>query len=208
MLVSPFPGLYTNERPIILASGSPRRRELLLNLGLNFDVVPSQMDEPAAQPGESPAAYAERMSELKAQDVADAHADQVVIGSDTVVAVDGHILGKPADSEDALRMLRLLSGKVHEVVSGVCLVLPAPARQTITLHASTAVTMRSSTDAELRAYIATGEPSDKAGAYAIQGIGTFMVTEISGSYTNVVGLPVARVLEVLVSWGVIVPRQG
>lgn len=199
-------GPFTAHLPIVLGSGSPRRKELIANLGLDFEVVISTVEEPTPLPKETPIEYAVRMAHLKGKDVAGRRQEAVVIASDTVVAIDNEIMGKPSDDMDALRMLTTLSGKTHQVVSGVSLM--APGKAPCTFSVSTDVTMRSSTHEELLAYIATGEPTDKAGAYAIQGIGTFLVTEIKGSYTNVVGLPVARVLEALSSWGIVIPRKG
>jgi septum formation protein len=199
-------GPFTNRSPIVLASGSPRRRELLADLGLAFDVHPSPLDEPAPESGESPADYVLRMAEMKTMDVAGRFRGATVIGADTAVVLGNRIMGKPESRLDALDMLAALSGRTHQVVTGFCVVLPDGGA--VTGAVSTDVDMRVSTEAELMAYIRTGEPMDKAGAYAIQGVGTFLVTGIRGSYTNVVGLPVARILEVLLSRGIIVPRQG
>lgn len=198
------PGPFRAEKTIILGSASPRRRELLENLGIEFSVAPSDADEPSPEAGESPAAYAVRMAEAKAHEVAGRHSEAVVIGSDTVVALEGEIMGKPVDDTDALRMLTALSGQTHQVVTGVAVVFPD--RDPVTFAAETEVCMRSSSREELLSYIATGEPGDKAGAYAIQGIGTFLVTEISGSYTNVVGLPLAELLDVLLKYDVLTSR--
>jgi septum formation protein len=197
-------GPFTSVAPIVLASASPRRRELVADLGLDFDIHPSRAEEPAPLPCESPADYAARMAKMKTLEVADRFPDRTVLGADTIVVLGDRIMGKPADAADALGMLTALSGRTHQVITAFC--LAAPDRPALTRAVSTDVDMRASTEAELRAYIATGEPTDKAGAYAIQGVGTFLVTAIRGSYTNVVGLPVARVLEVLISWGVAVPR--
>lgn len=198
-------GPFTNRSPIVLASGSPRRRELLADLGLTFDVHPSPLEEPAPEAGESPADYVLRMARLKTMDVADRFRGTTVIGADTAVVLGNRIMGKPTNRLDALDMLTALSGETHQVVTGFCVVLPdgGLASDAVT----TDVDMRESTEAELLAYIRTGEPMDKAGAYAIQGVGTFLVTGIRGSYTNVVGLPVAKVLDVLLSREVVVPGQ-
>lgn len=197
-------GPFTTRRPLILASGSPRRRELLANLGLDFSIFPSGVDEPAPLPGERPADYACRMAGIKTRDVAEQHGPRTVLGADTIVALNDRIMGKPANEDEALEMLTALSGNTHQVITAFCLI--GEDGETVIQAVSTDVDMRMSGEAELKSYIATGEPMDKAGAYAIQGIGTFLVTAIRGSYTNVVGLPLARVLDVLVSWGVIVPR--
>ena len=198
-------GPFMVAAPLVLASGSPRRRELLADLGLEFDVHPSTLDEPQPQLGEHPVDYALRMAELKTRDVAERFPGVTVLGADTIVVLEEEIMGKPKDAEDALGMLTRLSGRTHQVVTGFTIVLPDG--ETVSQSVSTDVDMRVSGEAELKSYIATGEPMDKAGAYAIQGIGTFLVTAIRGSYTNVVGLPLARVLEVLASRGAIAPRQ-
>lgn len=195
------PGPFKAKKTITLGSASPRRRELLENLGIEFSVAPSEADEPRPETGESPAAYAVRMAETKAREVAGRHLDSIVVGSDTVVALEDQIMGKPADDADALRMLTALSGQTHQVVTGVAVLFPD--REPVTFAAETEVCMRESSREELLSYIATGEPADKAGAYAIQGIGTFLVTEISGSYTNVVGLPLAELLETLLEYDII-----
>ena len=180
-------GPFTTKKPIILASGSPRRRELLADLGLDFDVFPSRVEEPAPLPDEPPADYACRMAEIKTRDVAGQHEDRTVLGADTIVVLGGRIMGKPEDTDEALEMLTALSGNTHQVVTAFCLI--GTDGEVVTQAVSTDVDMRTSGEAELKSYIATGEPMDKAGAYAIQGIGTFLVTAIRGSYTNVVGLP-------------------
>ncbi|BAH76673.1 Maf family protein [Solidesulfovibrio magneticus] len=188
---------------LILASASPRRRELLALAGVPFDIVVSPAQEPAPDVNEHPAAYAARMARLKAAAVAEAHPEAVVLGADSVVAVGETILGKPADAADAMRMLRLLSGRGHQVVTGCALF--APGREPEIFTVATEVTMGVVPDDRLAAYVATGEPMDKAGAYAIQGGAAAFVTTICGSYTNVVGLPLAEVVEILSVWGVAVP---
>ncbi|MEF2231964.1 MAG: Maf family protein [Pseudodesulfovibrio sp.] len=199
-------GPFTAASPLVLASGSPRRRELLSDLGLEFHVEPSPLPEPAPLPGEAASDYARRMAELKTRDVAARFPDSTVLGADTIVVLDGAIMGKPKDANDALAMLSRLSGRTHQVVTGFTVILPDGA--TVSQSVSTDVDMRVSGEAELKSYVATGEPMDKAGAYAIQGVGTFLVTAIRGSYTNVVGLPVARVLEILLDRNVVIPRSG
>ncbi|WP_286182115.1 Maf family protein [Desulfovibrio sp. Huiquan2017] len=197
-------GPFRNRSPIVLASGSPRRRELLSDLGLTFDVHPSRLEEPAPEAGETPAAYVLRMAELKTLDVATRFRGATILGADTAVVLGERIMGKPQSKLDALDMLTTLSGATHQVVTGFCVVLPDG--KILSESVSTDVDMRLSTEGELMSYIETGEPMDKAGAYAIQGIGTFLVTAIRGSYTNVVGLPLARVLEMLLDRGVVVPE--
>ena len=190
---------------LILASASPRRRELLALAGVPFDIVVSPAQEPDPDVNEHPAAYAARMARLKAAAVAEMHPTAVVLGADSVVAVGETILGKPADAADALRMLRLLSGRSHQVVTGCALF--APGREPEIFTVATDVTMGVVSEDRLAAYVASGEPMDKAGAYAIQGGAAAFVTTICGSYTNVVGLPLAEVVEVLRTWGFIAPTR-
>jgi nucleoside triphosphate pyrophosphatase len=180
---------------LILASASPRRRELLAQAGFSFRVVPSTVPEDRL-PGEDPIALATRLAQEKAQAVfdqesADTPGDPLmVLGADTVVVSGLEVLGKPCDSADAARMLRLLSGQTHQVVTGVSLVTRLAAE---TAAEITYVTMRTLTGSEIEAYIATGEPADKAGAYAIQGHAGRWIPRIQGCYFNVVGLPIALV---------------
>ncbi len=198
--------MFIAARPIVLASGSPRRRDFFDSLGIAYEIDPAGVAEPAPESGEAPADYAERMARLKAFDVAGRRSEAVVVGADSIVTLDGLILGKPRDAEDAVRMLKLLRGRTHQVVTGCCLVHPEATP--MVFHAATNVRMSAFSDEVAHAYAATGEPLDKAGAYAVQGRAACLVEHVEGSYTNVVGLPLARVLEVLVYWGVIVPRQG
>ena len=182
---------------MILASASPRRQEILRNAAIPFVVQPSDVPE-VPLPEEAPKGYAERLAREKALAVAQLRPQDIVLGADTVVVVDQEILEKPRDASDATRMLRLLSGKTHEVITGVCLVkLRTENRELRTGLESTLVTMNDLTDEDIRAYIATGEPMDKAGAYAIQGIASRWITRIEGDYFNVVGLPVALVYRML-----------
>ena len=182
---------------LLLASASPRRRELLRNAGIEFEVLSVPVDE-TPLPGERAEALARRLAQAKARaayaatqsDPHFANQNLLVLGADTVVTVDGHVLGKPADEEDAARMLRLLSGKTHQVITGIAL---EGARGPLVDSVTTEVTFSPITEAEVRAYIATGEPMDKAGAYAIQGIASRWAVEINGCYFNVVGLPVSLV---------------
>lgn len=198
-------GTFTETTDIVLASGSPRRRDMLESLGIRFRIEPSRAEEPAPEPGEEPEDYAIRMADMKAAEVAARFPGSVVLGADTVVAIDHHVLGKPLDHADALRMLSLLAGRTHLVVTGCALY--APGREPHRFAAHTDVTMLDPGPEALAAYAATGEPDDKAGAYAIQGQGAFLVRHVEGSYTNVVGLPLAKTLEVLLSWGVVVPKE-
>jgi septum formation protein len=198
---------------LILASASPRRQELLRSAGIAFIAQPADIDERLIS-GESPQAYCERLAREKALAVFQSRPQDYVLGADTIVVVDKHVLGKPRDNEDAARMLRLLSGRTHTVMTGVCLVYPLAAveeagSQPVIVTAknqiaceSTLVTMNKLSDAEIHDYIATREPRDKAGAYAIQGIASRWIPRIEGDYSNVVGLPVALVYAMLKSAGV------
>jgi septum formation protein len=187
---------------LVLASASPRRQELLRNAGIPFTVQPADINEtPLA--GESPRDCAERLAREKALAVRQSHPQSYVLGADTIVVVDDTILGKPCDASDAARMLRMLSGRTHAVITGVCLVGPAASRQfpvaseTKTTSETTLVTFCALSDDEIRSYVATGEPMDKAGAYAIQGMASRWIPRIEGDYSNVVGLPVALVYAML-----------
>ena len=183
---------------LILASGSPRRQEILHNAGFEFAVRPSSVDEDPL-PGESPATMVARLAQEKALQVAaDAPPGSIVLGADTTVVVDTEILAKPIDTSDAARMLRRLSGRSHCVLTGVCLI-EAPDRVAASGCERTEVRFRELSDADIRDYVASGEPFDKAGAYAIQGRASRFVTRIEGCYFNVMGLPVALVETLLAS---------
>lgn len=211
---------------LVLASASPRRQELLRIAGIPFSVQPADIDE-TPLPGELPRAYAERLAQEKALAVSRSRPDEYVLGADTIVVVDDKILGKPRDTTDAVRMLRMLSGRVHEVITGVCIVravasrqLPVASkptqtasllvefnkerrggnRQLTTSSEITRVTFDELSEEEIRSYVATGEPMDKAGAYAIQGIAARWIPRIEGDYSNVMGLPVALVYRMLREW--------
>lgn len=171
--------------PLVLASRSPRRQELLRAQGLQFTVQPAQLDEVVLE-GESPADHVRRLSLEKAAAVAADHAEAMVLGSDTVVVVDGEILGKPADEAQARAMLARLSGRTHRVFSGVALVGPTGRWAD---HEETDVRFRPLDEAEIAGYVASGEPMDKAGAYGIQALGALLVDGIEGCYFNVMGLP-------------------
>ena len=179
---------------LILASTSPRRRELLGLLGLPFEVVASRYDEAALAPdGLTPDEYVTRLAHGKASEVvARMEGDALVIGADTTVILDGATLNKPADAEDARRMLRLLSGRTHQVYTGLCLIAvrDGVAGEIQRDYAVTDVTFDTLPDATIAAYVATGEPLDKAGAYGIQGKALSFIPGIHGDYFNVVGLPV------------------
>lgn len=168
---------------LLLASGSPRRRSLLHELGWDFDVVSPDVDETPLK-GEAPYELCERLAQLKAQSAGDSGA--LVLAADTIVVVDGKILGKPVDREDAIRMLSLLQGREHQVMTGVAL---RWRKETLSGLERTAVRFRPLSPNQIRAYADTGEGDDKAGAYAIQGRGALLVSAIEGDYFNVVGLP-------------------
>jgi len=187
-------------RSLILASQSPRRRYLLEQAGLTFEVVPSRIDEGQFDLT-SPVQYVRRLAEAKSTDVAKIYAHAWVIGADTVVLIDGTVLGKPADRQDARAMLQRLSGRTHQVYTGYNICCRRKA-WSFSDAIVTDVTFKTLSEDEIEWYIHTTEPFDKAGGYAIQGLGTFLVRRINGSYTNVVGLPVCEVIEVLVKLGV------
>lgn len=184
---------------IVLASASPRRAELLASAGLPFVVVPSSVVEERL-PGEPPDAFVRRLAAAKARDVAAARPDSFVLAADTDVVLDGDVLGKPRDTDDARAMLARLSGRVHDVVTGYE-VYDAATRRAEGGVVRTRVEFATLTGAEIEAYVATGEPMGKAGGYAIQGRAAGMVRRIEGSYTNVVGLPLREVLETLARMG-------
>lgn len=181
------------QTPIILASASPRRQELLKNAGIEFIVHPSNIPEvPLA--GETPRAFGERMAREKAKAVHAQAQGRVILAADTVVAVGDEILGKPEDATDAARMLRLLSNRTHEVITAVCLL--GNGFEDVRSE-TTAVHFNAMSEAEIADYVATGEPMDKAGAYAIQGRASRWISKIDGDYYNVVGLPVDLVWRML-----------
>jgi septum formation protein len=178
---------------LVLASASPRRAELLRNAAIRFTVEPAHVaEQPAAHEG--PVDYAQRLARDKARTVFAHHPQSAVLGADTVVVVDQHLLEKPNNTADAARMLRLLSGRTHQVITGVCLVAPAFEQTEAEI---TRVVFSPLSEREIVAYVASGEPLDKAGAYAIQGMASRWVERIEGCYFNVVGLPVARVYRML-----------
>ncbi len=188
---------------IVLASASPRRRELLSQVGIKFQIVPSKADE-SLLTDETPEAHVVRLSCDKAMEVANRPEQQGrwFIGSDTVVVRDSDILGKPVDAAEAKLMLRRLSGRSHRVISGYA-VYDRQTSRTISAAITTKVFFKDLTNREIEGYIASKEPFDKAGSYAIQGLGSFMVPRIEGSYTNVVGLPLCEVIAALEELGAI-----
>ena len=192
----PVPGSRHNLPMLILASASPRRAQLLVAAGIAFDMIPADVDEtPAA--GESPRAYVERLALEKARAAGRAHPGRTALGADTTVVLDGHILGKPVDATDAAAMLARLSGQAHEVLTGVALVGSRGERVT---SAMTRVWVSLMTSEDIARYVETGEGVDKAGAYAIQGRFSRFIERIEGSYSNVVGLPVALVCDLLMRY--------
>lgn len=183
----------TGNSKLVLASASPRRVELLRNAGIEFSVFPAHIPE-LPRDGESPDDFVRRMAREKARFVFSQQPGRFVLGADTAVIVEGQVLGKPSDPQDAARMLRLLSGRFHLVTTGVCLLGP-DCEDTRT--ETTQVTMATLTEDEVRGYVLSGEPMDKAGAYAIQGIASRWISRIDGCYFNVVGLPVPLVYRML-----------
>jgi septum formation protein len=205
---------------LVLASASPRRQELLRNAGISFIAEAADVDE-TPLPGETARICAERLAREKAITISRRHPKELVLGADTVVVVDHEILNKPVDTGDAARMLRMLSGRVHAVITGVCLAIPTDCNQNEKTRANlassvrsyellgaekrelriasetTLVSMRQISEDEISEYVSTGEPMDKAGAYAIQGRASRWIPRIEGDYTNVVGLPIALVYRML-----------
>jgi septum formation protein len=192
---------------LVLASASPRRQELLRAAGIPFDVQSSGIDE-TPMAGESSRSCAERLARDKARAISRMRPQDYVLGADTIVVVDAAMLGKPRDAEDACRMLRLLSGRSHQVITGVCVIKPVAADRLSSAAEDvrsevTQVTMYELSDEDVRDYVANGEPMDKAGAYAIQGIASRWIPRIEGDYSNVMGLPVSLVYRMLRAAGAI-----
>ena len=183
---------------VVLASSSPRRHDLLRLIGVEHEVIPSDLDE-SQLPGEKPDAHAERLARTKSQVVAADRAQALVIGADTIVVVDQHILGKPRDVSDAARMLRMLSNRSHVVMTAVAVTLGG---RTLSVVEKVTVIFRELTEDEIARYIATGEPMDKAGAYGIQGYGATIVRRIEGDYFAVMGLSLVRLVELITQLGV------
>jgi len=187
------------ELPLVLGSGSPRRRELLARAGVAFEVLPADIDE-STRDGEEPAAFALRLAREKAQAVATrvgAPPRRIVLGADTIVVIDGDVLGKPVDPEDAVRLLGRLVGREHRVYTAVAVIASDRIEQAATCVVASRVAMRAADEREIRRYVATGEPLDKAGAYAAQGEGRRFIARIEGSETNVIGLPMDETLALL-----------
>lgn len=186
---------------IILASKSPRRKYLLSRAGLTFTVIPSTFDESSISLS-SPTLYARVLAESKAWEISEKYPEAWVIGADTIVLIDGLVLGKPGSINEARNMLHRLSGQTHQVLTGYCICCRS-ADRFFSETVKTDVTFKKLTEEEIEWYVHTDEPFDKAGAYAVQGLGTFLVKSIHGSYTNVVGLPVCEVIEFLIREGVV-----
>jgi len=181
---------------IVLASASPRRAEILRTVGWPFDTLPVDIDE-TRRAGENAIDYVQRLAREKADAAAARSTTSMIIAADTTVTIDGHVLEKPADKSDAARMLRLLNNRWHRVLTGIAIINHETSR-TIVAHEETEVKFAAMSDEEIDWYVSTGEPMDKAGAYAIQGLGARFIEEIKGDYSNVVGLPIRLVYEVFV----------
>jgi septum formation protein len=193
---------------LVLASASTRRAELLRAAGMFFEAMPADVHE-AMDPEETPDGYVRRVAQLKAEAVFSRAGGRPVLGADTVVVVDNHVLGKPKDGEQARRMLRILSGRGHMVMTGICLINPAAASgRTQTSVSRTKVEFAALTDEEIDWYVATGEPAEHAGAYAIQGLASRFVKRIEGSYSNVAGLPVESVYDLCRRVGLLILKDA
>lgn len=187
-------------RKIILASGSPRRKQILEQVGLNFTVEVSDYEEKSI-PGVSPSEFVETLSLEKANVVAKNHNDAIIIGADTIVVLDNQILGKPKTKQDAREMLKKLSGNTHSVFTGFT-IIDTVNKRTITNHVETKIRFKNLSEEEIRAYIETGEPMDKAGAYGVQDKGALFVEHIEGDYSSVMGLPIVKIFEILKELGI------
>jgi len=183
------------ELPLVLASSSPRRRRILRGLDLEFVIEPPGTDEKVAA-GETPEDHVVRLAGMKAAEVARRHSEGTVLGADTIVVIDGVMLGKPSDPPDAVRMLKAISGRWHEVLTGLAVVRCSDG-ETVRGFERTRVLVRELTGSEIEGYVAGGEPLDKAGSYAIQECGAALVSRVDGCFYNVVGLPVVRLSQLL-----------
>lgn len=193
--------LTVSNHSLILASKSPRRRDLLNQAGLTFTVIPSTVDERAVAIA-SPEEHVRLLAEAKAGEVAERFPESWVIGADTVVFIENTVLGKPRTQSEARHMLETLSGKTHKVLTGYCICCKN-AKRSFSRTVETKVLFKPLTDREMDWYVSTREPFDKAGGYAAQGLGTFLIQRVEGSYTSVVGLPVCEVVDYLVKQGVV-----
>lgn len=196
-------GLFHTDKKLILASASPRRQHYLQELGIEFEVRTADIDE-CRVAGENPEDFVQRMAVEKARAMSQGAADAWVLAADTIVVLGDRVFGKPQNDADAIDILMELSGKSHTVYTAFCLCPPQGAGALVNM-AATQVTFSAFSRAVAAAYVATGEPRDKAGAYGIQGKGVFLVQSLSGSYSNVVGLPLNEVVEVLVEHQIITP---
>ena len=196
--------LFSTNKKLILASASPRRKEMLAKLGLDFEVQAAEVDEIPLY-GESPEEFVQRAAAEKASEVSRSQPDAWVLGADTIVVHEGAILGKPMDTSDALGTLMRLSGQMHTVLTGFCLKREQE-NISVSRVIGTEVYFSAFTEAIATAYVGTGEPLDKAGAYGIQGSGGCLVEKINGSYSNVVGLPLAKTIDELLRYEIIQPR--
>ena len=187
--------------PLVLASNSPRRSFLIKQIGIPFEAIGTTIKQEIL-PHESPRDHVQRLAEEKAESIASLRPRQWIIGADTIVLVNGDVLGKPRDPSDARRMLRTISGRQHQVMTAFCIRNKSLGARSLGV-VQTDVIIKELSSQEINAYISTGEPMDKAGAYGAQGIGSFLIREIRGSYTNVVGLPTREVVEELLQLGVI-----
>lgn len=195
--------MFTQQIPIVLASASPRRQDFLKSLRLHFTIQPASIDE-TPLPGERPEEFVMRLAHEKARSVAKAHPKSCAIGADTIVCMGNTLFGKPGTPEEALLMLQRLRGKTHKVMTGIALIHQVES-VTKTFLETTSVTFAHFSDELLKAYIANGDPMDKAGSYGIQSGGAFLVETLQGSYSNVVGLPLTRLVQELVAMGVLTP---
>jgi len=193
--------MYRQTEIIILGSASPRRKSLLEELGVKFEISAADLDE-KVRAGEHPRELTARLACAKARKIAEVNRARFILGADTDVTIDGEILGKPKDGADACRLLQLIQGRTH-TVWGSCALVNISRKIEAAIVSSTLVTMRAMTQSEIEQYVATGEPFDKAGAYAVQGIGSQFISHIEGSYPNVVGLDTPRVMALLKEHGVL-----
>ncbi len=194
-------GLFRSVLPLVLASASPRRQMLLSSLGIHFSVVPCTQKEPTPKQAEDPKTYVKRTAEFKAKSVSRTKPQAAILAADTIVVLDGAILGKPKDHTQALTMLGQLNGRSHEVLTACCLILPD--QQSHAFCVRSVVHFADWSQKILTDYAATNEPMDKAGAYALQGIGGFLVERIDGSHSNIIGLPMSQTSKMLLQAGVI-----
>ncbi len=197
--------MFKTNKPLILASGSPRRKQFFHDLGLDFKVQTSDIDE-WVHDGELPEEFVQRMAKDKAHVVMEQYHDSWVVAADTIVCIDGCIFGKPDSRSSAVKMLMQLTGREHSVMTGFCVGCMDIGME-VTRTVTTLVSFFPFSKEIAEAYVATGESQDKAGAYGIQGKGSFLVEKISGSYTNVVGLPLAELVHILCKHSVILPQK-